>query len=312
MTQETARPLSKILSFVFIAYEVLAFLYLIFGIGNGTGLGGYIVDLQLRWFNTASMTISAIIGMSLLTIPAVAVGALLLRAFPELNAVMNEAAVASAVKQPLSGPEQAAGLSWRVILSISAGLLLAGAAIGAVLFVMDRQDRAAGVRMLQASDPAPPVGVAYFKLRGRLAGEYIVGYEEKSTRSSTGSIHVFLPVTAAGWTPDSPVRYFVHYQTYGGHRPNLPAAVDSGAEAEVTGALGSPLPIYANRKLSEMGLKIASPHFVLDYEALQGDEIPDSINHWIALGGGGALGLMALLSLSGGKLLAQYRLRKSA
>src|SRR5262245_53544728 len=59
---------------LFGGYHALAFAYLVYSEETGSGLAGWLVDLQFRWFGAAETGITLLVGFAMLCIPVWAIG----------------------------------------------------------------------------------------------------------------------------------------------------------------------------------------------------------------------------------------------
>lgn len=313
MTPDSARALAKLLLSAVLLCIVAAFAYACYGAETGTGLAGYLLALQLNAVGRGSMLLTIISTTAILSIPPIALTLALSRLSPSFERALTELVKG---KNPGLTPPQPMGaeLTWRVICIVPIVILLISILVAGTLFVMNRQDQSAGTYQIHLDhEPAAlPNGVAYLKLTGNLARPYLAAFTERSSRSSTSNMHVFAPVTEASWTKEKPVQYFVHYEARNaGDSPQLPPAFESPGPTEFTGSVSSSLPVFVAQQYTQKGLTLAPKYRVLDWQPLPETGTPESYSHYIALGIGVFVALIAFGSLAGGKLLTRAATRRA-
>ncbi len=280
-------------------------LFLAYGSYTHTGLSGWLMNQQMRYFGGADSRVT-LLGNALawvLSLVPVFYGLIRLNraegftpAFPGQQPAGGGQPARTYAQQQ----EQLYSLRSRVMMAA----VMVAAGIGAFLYFTWADNRLAALPVaridLNHAAPLPP-GTELAAVRGMLAANYRFVVEE--TRSSrVTSITTYAPLLPADWAPGQPVRFLVKTRTpvYQNPATGRVFVLDSGQVFPATydGRLSAnDAPTYVSEYLAGQHLTLAAPYYVLDDEEMAGGHVtlPHAYYRWLALGLGlfVALGVLA-------------------
>jgi hypothetical protein len=273
---------------------LLIAVYTMYGSEEQNGLGGYIEAAEIVLFGFGTPAFVGVILMTVLSIPLFLIVWALEKIAPSLLFRTTQPSRASVRLYPTS---------WKGIFAVSAIPLI----LAAVMFPEALQDEMEKIHKVDlARAEAVPQGVKFVELNGVLAPQYAVQYKRYEGRSSHLWVYLYEPVTAPGWKPGDPVRYFLQYsQRAESSGVELPIALHEKAPAKFSGKLGSPLPVYVAMQLKANGLKIDQPYSVVDWGKVPSHR--DSLRAKIYVGIVLVLSLALLGELAAFKILSPAR-----
>lgn len=238
MRQQGSGTLITILG---MAYILGVIGYAIYGWETGTGLSGILMEYQMRFVGSASMTITMLATMAVAAIPAVVVGLIWgARAKPGAFEPVTPA-------RPMSTSSK-----WLLVTGIA---IVAGLIPGAVYLWLEKTDAEDQKRTVYQMDFRKPTGAPAADAKfAQISGYRVLKQQYRfSSSSSRGSksTKIFVPLVPAGWTPDQPVVYF-----YTGQITRMPDPLPVQLEA-------TPMPVFAKSKFEQAGVKVAAQHYLL-------------------------------------------------
>lgn len=249
----TSKPTPKWAAVLLFGYLAFAFIYPAYSTINQTGLGGYLIALELETFGVAYLKLTIILGFLILLAPFTAIAVAIEKLKPGIGA--RQPRVATSTGSPFY-------LSWKGILLMTAGALAITAAISGVFVYLGMRESRQAIQEVNLGDPSAslPGTTSFVKLSGVIAREYLTGYTERKSRT-----HVYVPITEAGWTPDEPVRFLIHHEF--SSSGSLPSALRTNGPVQITGRIaGASLPVLSQRNYRARGVRISPSYTVIDWE----------------------------------------------
>ncbi|UYZ63057.1 hypothetical protein [Hymenobacter weizhouensis] len=252
------RPLKTVL---YSAYFVLALGYLLYSSFTKTGLCGWLIDLQIRWFGSASERVTLILATLLLLLPLL----LFVSRFDRRGL--------AAAAPPAVGPDgrPRAGASFRTLAWIAAvPALLAVPAY----FWLSHQATANAQEPVHQLDfinqPTAPVPARakFAVLHAVFQAEYQYVLEE-TRYGKVARTNRYVPLTGPEWRPGQPVRIVYDTSTgvYFDEKNQQTFVYDqtSAFPGTFTGELHvGTLPTVARTAFEQQGLRLAEPVYVLE------------------------------------------------
>jgi hypothetical protein len=150
-------------------------------------------------------------------------------------------------------------------LIVAIPVVLSTIAAYGVEALVERVDAAAPTQALDldAASSGDAKRRGFVALSGWEQPRYAAGYGFETTSKygrTTPHSHLFVPLVKEGWTPASPVEYFVHYVNGG-----TTAGSDTAPPKRVaTGEFGGHLPLYIQWQMERKGVKIARSYAVVE------------------------------------------------
>jgi hypothetical protein len=286
-----------------LAYMLGGALLLAYGSYTHTGLSGWLMDQQMRYFGGADNRVTLLGNALVWALSLVPVFYGLIR----LNRAEGFTPTFPGQQPPVGGQpaltyaqHQENLYSFRSRATIAA--VMAAVGIGAFLYFTWTQNHLMAqpvVRLdLNQATPLPP-HTELATVRGVLAANYSFVVEE--TRSSrVTSTTTYAPLLPASWKSGQPVQFLVKTKVPVYQNPSTGRVfvLDSGQVFPATydGRLSAnDAPTYVLQYLTEKQLILASPYYVLDDEELAGGQVtlPNRHYRWMALG----LGLFVALAV---------------
>ena len=293
-----------------IAFTVFALIYMLggalvlaYGSYTDTGLSGWLMNQQMRYFGGADNRVTLLGNGLVWALSLVPVFYALIR--------LNQAEGFTPTfpgQQPPAGSlpartyaqQQAQLYSFRSRAIMAA--VMAAVGIGAFLYFTwaDNHLRAQPVVRIDLNHATPlPPQTELATVQGVLAANYRFVVEE--TRSSrVTSTTTYAPLLPATWAPGQPVRFIVKTKVpvYQSPATGRVFVLDSGQvfPAIYDGRLSAnDAPTYVSEYLAGRHLTLATPYYVLDDDEVAGGHVtlPHSYYRWMALG----LGLFVALAV---------------
>jgi hypothetical protein len=257
---KTAVLLQVCLIFAFGLYLHEAFYFVISGEDSCTGPFRYLIGLELIIFfgHTLGLVTTAFVWLFVVTH---SLGGIFIIGLcsPDRREIDRNGALAFVVAVPL--------------------LLSTLAAYGIEAW-MEKRDLAAPVHQvdLDSQQSAPVLHDGFIELAGweQRRGTVDFSYVVYSKRHDTHVSIRFVPVVAQGWTPNTPIRYFVRET---GVANDIP---EPSIKTMETGELGGHLPFYVTRQLKARNLKIDPSYAVIEFRQMDMHHLVDQdTRYWI-------------------------------
>lgn len=282
-------------------YMIAAFGYGLYSLLTQTGLCGYIMDVQLRWFGVAYEKLAALIAMLILFTPA----ALIL-----IYIEVKKSSIFGAAYNALPVSTRPRPISWKSLLIVSLAPILIALPAYYVLIRMDQNDQQREVYKvdLNRESAAPSGDVKFVQLTGVVQLDYQYRLERKSRTESRAETTKYAPLTGSGWTKEGPIRFFMNTTTSGYFDPQTRRIISFSGQGAVAATFDGKLtqnglPTYVENEYKRSGLLIESPYFVMDRMSFVNGRIPSESQqyHMIPILGaglsvavlvGGSIGLM--------------------
>ena len=288
-----------------LAYMLGGALLLAYGSYTDTGLGGWLMNQQMRYFGSADNRLT-LLGNALvwaLSLVPVFYGLIRLNRAEGFTPTFPGQQPPAGGQPALTYAQHQAQLYSPRSRAITA-LMIAAVGVGAFLYFTwaERHLVEQPVVRLNLNQAAPmPAHPELASVRGVLAANYRFVVEE--TRSSrVVNTTTYAPLLPATWKPGQPVHFLVKtsipvYQNPSTGRVFL---LDSGQVFPATydGRLSAnDAPTYVLQYLKEQQLTLAAPYYVLDDDEMAGGNLtlPNRHYRWLALGLGLFVALAVLL-----------------
>jgi hypothetical protein len=295
-----------------IAFTVFALVYILggalllaYGSYTDTGLSGWLMNQQMRYFGGADNRVTLLGNALVWAISLIPVFYGLIR----LNRAEGFTPTFPGQQPPVDGQpaltyaqyqEQLYSFRSRAITAA----VIAVVGVGAFLYFTWDENRLVAQPIVrldlnQAAPLPPPSELA--SVRGVLAANYSFVLEE--TRSSrVTSITTYAPLLPNTWQPSQPVRFLVKTKipVYQNSSTGRVFVLDSGQVFPATydGRLSAnDAPTYVLQYLAGQKLTLANPYYVLDDDEVAGGQatLPHRHYRWIALGLGLFVAVAVLL-----------------
>ena len=280
-----------------IVYFGVSCVYATYSVSTQTGLGGYLMAIQMEKFGSAGFKATGALLILLLNVPLMAFIAVLHKVAPELvNASQSRKHRSNFVMS---------AVPWAKIFGIATIPLLVAAVVAPILYFLDHQELKETVYKLSldGSDLSIPKDARFVRLTGQVAQQYAVGYRTDDTD------HVFVPMTESTWTPTEPVR-FIAYTTVSlssDSQPfELPFEFNQSGRIPINGKISKVLPVVIERKYIAQGLKVSPACLVVDET-----EFPTAASADTAAIGAGIIGTMVAVLIFMTLALLKIGTRKS-
>jgi hypothetical protein len=293
---------------LFYGYLIAAFAYAMYGSFAQTGLAGYFMNLQMDLMGRAYLKLSAMLAVLVLFLPAYPVSAYLrsIGVFGKDEAVLGlQAQKAPEGKRP---PVALRTITlWALVPSV-----IATPAYFIAKFQSDQdQQRTIASLDLESDAGTPPADAKFVELKSAMQMAY--RYQVKESRSySSSARHTYAPLTSSGWNTGQPVVYFINTTIDEGWNANPRNPRGASRNLVVDRFQGKlvqdGLPTFVRTAYEKEGIKIATPHYVLERMHFHDGKIPNAADRqqyhliWI-------LGLGASAAIFVGGLLG-WLLRK--
>src|SRR5882672_516223 len=184
-TKSTNLMLIKIANYIYIGAVVSYVMYSLF---TETGLCGYLMDVQFRWFGVYYQKMTALVAIMILGAPGAAASSYIKRKEASIAGATNNAAQQGARSQPIS---------WKTLLIIGVAPTLIALPTYYVLIWMDQKDQQREIYKVDLNrESALPSGdVKFVQLTGAIQLDYQYRVEEKSNTGSRASANTYAPLT---------------------------------------------------------------------------------------------------------------------
>jgi len=246
---------------------------------SGQGVVGWVTDLAVQQFGTASSDLCLLAALVIGVIPIGLVFRGLARAF-------GVTLVPPRGTLPAGTPGQ---IRRRAVLG---GIAILLAAAGLITIVLPRPDGSPAVPFdLDAADAAPP-DAPRVAVIGTPQPDLAAGYRETSSGSSS-TIYRYIPLTAKTWTRGAPVRFFLaEIEHDDGRRDGIAMIPAPGRRPHYEGHLRrNAMPTLARGAFERNGMRLAEPYWVISNDSME------AIGLVMLIGGLGlALGLGVIIA----------------
>jgi hypothetical protein len=299
-----------------------AFLYVAYGAATITGIGGYLMAVQMNIFGSAdfgwALLMGVFIGLVVISVGYFLIASVWTRLFGVRAPAPPSPKAAATLQVLLAAPKN--GLSWKALL-LMAGIPLAVVALVApVLYFMDHRDQQQPVYDLDLTDSHAtlPEGAEFAEINGLIARRYLALYKERVGGVGDFDLQVFAPITAPGWTVADSVRYVVH-RTVRQDSSLWDSPVDLQTFPEefkqrgpviIPGKLGTSLPVNIKQDFKSDGLTLAPSVQVVEWTELPNHQVPASGSYIVALVIGGAMSFLILFTAPIIKLTESLRRKR--
>jgi hypothetical protein len=256
-------------------YMGAAFGYFMYSLITQTGLCGYLMDVQLRWFGVAYNKFTMLIAILILMAPAALIFTYIQRKEVSTPNAANRSVIANFLWNPVS--------SWKSLLIISLVPTLLTLPIYFALTWMDHKDQQREVYKVDLNDGSALSSgdVKFVHLTGVVQFDYKYRLGRESSAGSSGMTKMYAPLTGSGWTPERPIRFFInttlssHFDAqtkrFSSFPERGPVAVTFDGRLTRNG-----LPTFVENKYRRTGLLIESPYYVLDQMTFVDGRIPSA------------------------------------
>jgi len=204
----------RILFVVFVVYLVIGGGYALYSAITETGLFGLLVDVQFRLFQKAEMELTFALTVLIALTPAIPLGTYLRKKGYRLGAktvrVVSPDGRSALVYTPVD--ERPPKLMWLLLIGI-APFLISVVIYGYVTVVDANNTKRPIYQMdLNRSAELPASNAKFVELSGMCQQDlkYVVEDQSGLTRR-----YAYTPLTPSGWTPNTPVKYFLYFETDG-------------------------------------------------------------------------------------------------
>jgi hypothetical protein len=264
MRQETAPTRQEVvLKWAMGAALTLWAAYVFHSESNGQGIVGWVTDLAVQRFGTASadlclgaaMLIGIPIGLVFRLI-ALALGIRLVHPFRRRRGEL-----------PAGTPSQIR----RAAVLGAIGIVAAAALLTAI--TLPRNDGAPALPLdVDAPDAAVPANGARVAAIGTPRPELAAGYRETSSQTHRAKIFRYIPLTPKDWTPDRPVRFFLAdtQSSDDASSQGIIAVADVDHRTRYDGRLRrNSLPTLARSALAGQSVRLAETYWVISNDTAQ-------------------------------------------
>jgi hypothetical protein len=259
---------------VTLATILLILAYLGYGISTGTGLAGYVQDLEMRWFGSAPDGMTVFL-LAIAFVPVALLLNLASRVFPNsfLGRLVAEERAAPMFVRPTE-EDQLARI--RMLRWVAVALVILPWTVGylAYWWIASEHQAEHGTRpeaiQLAVGHPAPSPHGKFVTINGVAQPKLTLAVDERRYDQVTKTDY-YVPLTPRDWEGRDEVRYVVHFQTREGDRvePNVNQPFDGRVVAK------NGLPAYVARRYGEIGMRLASTYYVLEPVVLQTGAVAD-------------------------------------
>jgi len=256
---------------IWAVYWIAALVYTLY-VGTESGLGAYLLRLELDLVGAGEEVLTAILSFGILVVPLWAITGILGKLTPSLV----WASVASQPNSSLSKPSLVERMSlpvqslpWKTVVGFTAIPILVGAVLFPLIFYTEQRDRQEKVYAIDLTSSVAdlPKGAKFVELTGVIARPYALTF--KSTFNWTTVSHeLFAPITGREWTPADPVRYFVRAKSYDDPAGNIqwPGTYGKKGVAQFYGTVNTSLPGYVEAEYRSKGLKLGPSYTVIAWK----------------------------------------------
>jgi len=255
-------------------YMAAAFGYFMYSLITETGLYGYLMDVQFRWFGVAYNKFTMLIAILILMAPAALIFTYIQR---------KEAPAVDAAKKSAPANFLLRRVTWKSLLILSLAPPLIALPVYYALIWMDQKDQQREVYKvdLNRESTLPSGDVKFVHLTGVVQLDYKYRLGRESSAGSSGRTKMYAPLTGSDWTPEQPIRFFIN-TTLSGHFDAQTRRFNSFSER---GAMAvtfhgqltrNSLPTFVKNNYLRNGLLIESPYFVMDQMTFVDGRIPSA------------------------------------
>jgi hypothetical protein len=281
MQQKGPNPLNNKLNrlkAVYWVYIAIAGGYLIYGYLTGSGLYALLIDQQLKWFGKARVELAVFVPFIVLLLPVLPLATYIRKRemLGRLDDPRAAGAMAAGFRGPALGPEKAS--YWiRVGAFALAPFLISVVAYVYVTAVDANVQKQPIYSMdLAASSDLPAGNPKFIEISGVLQQDSDYNLTEDSSGMKTRNRYA--PLTDAKWTPDQPVKYFLHLKSQGGQGISIGHLDEKTGRFDVMPPRGpynntfggqlseNGLPDYVKSAFERRGMKITDRYYVLDWK----------------------------------------------
>ena len=267
-----------------LGYNVVAVIYVSYGVDAGRGFGGMLFDWGMQWFGGVSPRMTAFAGYLVLAIPSWIIA---VRRLPP-EALAPAPAGSSPATAVESGPPWSPARQWLVLLLVS---LVVGAMPGLWYLIEARREAADLARPvyqlgLAQSTALPAPDAKFVVVRGYQVLDASYEYSKSLAGGGLKESFTYVPLVEPGWTSEKPVSYIVDSEWNPDYFPDT-----------LSGRLErNDLPRFIRTGLTKEGVQLASPYYVIRKATIQDGKIISTGREyrylrWIAI----ALALVILL-----------------
>jgi len=271
-------------------YFAIAAAYIIYGYVTKTGLYALMIDQQLKLFGKAEVGVAIFLPLIALMLPVVPLASYVRkRETSELSFDPNgRAAIAARLIGPAAAPEKRSYWIW--ISAFAVAPLLVSLAVYLYMTVTNSRDQKRPIYQmdLARSSDVPSGNIKFIEIAGVLQQDSEYGLTEDT--SGMKSSHRYAPVTDAGWTPDRPVKFFLHMKSQGDQRIAIGHLNKKTGRLEVMPPRGAydstfggqlsqnSLPDYVKSAFERRGIRIDERYYVLDWTGDLGGPVSSKYN----------------------------------
>jgi hypothetical protein len=252
----------------------VAFGYFMYSLMTLTGLCGYLMDAQLRWFGVAYYKYTILIAILILMAPAALIFTYIQRKDAPIVDAKKNGVLANFLLRPVS---------WKSLLILSLAPPLIALPVYYALIRMDQKDQQKEVYKvdLNRESALPSRDVKFVHLTGVVQLDYKYRLGRESDAGSSGETKMYAPLTGSDWTPEQPIRFFIN-TTLSGHFDAQTRRFNSFSER---GAMAvtfdgqltrNGLPTFVENNYLRNELLIESPYFVMDQMTFVDGRIPSA------------------------------------
>jgi hypothetical protein len=289
-------------------YMGAVFSYSMYSLFTETGLCGYLIDVQFRWFGEANQKMTVLVAIMILGVPGMVI---------EWYIKINGGSIVGATNNAARQGARSQSITWKTLLILVVAPSLIALPTYYVLIWMDQKDQQREIYKvdLNRESALPSSDVKFVQLTGSIQLDYRYQVEETWNTGSGASEKMYAPLTSSGWTDGRPIKYFINttFTGYFDPKTKLHTSFPKQGVVETTfdGKLTqNNLPTYVEKGYQRAGLLIDSPYYVLDRMSFDNGRIPSkSREHYpiLVMGVG-----FSLAMLVGGSLgLGIRKLRRS-
>jgi hypothetical protein len=291
-------------------YMAAAVVYAMYSLITETGLCGYLMDAQLRWFGVAYFKLTALMAIMILLGPVAWLPTYIKRKEALAAGLINNAAPANARPQPIT---------WKSLLLLSLAPSLIALPTYYALIWMDQKDQQREIYKvdLNLESAIPSDDAKFVQLMGVVQLDYRYQLERDARRGSRGRTNTYAPLTGSSWTQEKPIKFFIsttftgYFNPQTGRSDSFPeqGAVAATFDGQLT---QNDLPTFVENEYKRAGLLIESPYYVLDRMSFRDGRVPSAADrqsyYLIPILG---VGLSMALLVGGGIGLGIRKLRRA-
>jgi hypothetical protein len=287
-------------------YLGAAFAYVFYSWMMENGLCGYLMDLQLRYFDVAYQKFTLVMAIGILAVPSAVVSSFLKR----------QELLAGIIPSNFRTWQMT---SWNQVLIW--GLAPAAIAMPAyyVLMEMDRKDQQREIFKvdLNRGSALPAGDVKFVELTGIVQLDHRYQLKKERRRGSDDAkTYTYAPLTGSDWTQGQPIRFFVNATSTGYTDPKTKLPRNFPEQGVVAATFDGQLvrnglPTYVENEFRRGGLLIESEYFVLDRKSFYNGRVPSRSEYYLIPYFGIGLSGILLVAFSLGLVVNKNRLKRA-